>query len=89
MFTFSLIFSGISVVLAIFMIVVASRASKRVGVKIFRYLGVSFFFILIPNLVLVLALTGRTALLPLAIPAFAVSDLIILVLYYGAMMRGT
>lgn len=89
MLTFALIFSGISVVLAIFMIIVASRASKRGQMRIFKYLEAAFVFILLPNFVFVLAELGRGALLPLVPLMFTVCDFIILALFYGAMVRGT
>lgn len=87
--TFALIFSGISVVLSLFMIIVAVRASRRGGMRIFRYLAIAFIFILLPNFVFVLSELGRGGLQPLVPIAFTFCDFVILVLFYGAMVRGT
>ncbi len=88
MLTFALIFSGISVVLSIFMIIVALRASRREGIRIFKYLSVAFVFILLPNALFVLSELGKGKLQPIVPLAFTFCDFIIMVMFYGAMVRG-
>jgi|YelNatPaOPRAMG01_1025707.scaffolds.fasta_scaffold00236_11 hypothetical protein len=80
--------AAVSIVLSIFMITVTFRASRRAGVRIFKYLAASFILILITNLFVVVNLFYPAYFGILIIPAFIVTDLLILLLFYSGILRG-
>jgi hypothetical protein len=81
--------AAVSVILSIFMIAVTTRATRRAGVRIFKYLAASFILILVTNLLVVANLFYHAYLSSALIPGFIIADLLILLLFYSGIIRGS
>ena len=81
--------AAVSVVLSIFMLAVTLRATRRAGVRILKYLAASFILIFLTNLLVILNLFYPASFGILIIPGFIVADLLILLLFYSGIIRGS
>ena len=81
--------AAVSVILSIFMIAVTTRATRRAGVRIFKYLAVSFILILVTNLLVVVNLFYPAYFSSALMPGFIIADLLILLLFYSGIIRGS
>ncbi|MCL4451337.1 MAG: hypothetical protein M1327_01755 [Candidatus Thermoplasmatota archaeon] len=81
--------AAVSVILSIFMIAVTMRATRRAGVRIFKYLAASFILILVTNVFVIINLFYPAYLSSALIPGFIIADLLILLLFYSGIIRGS
>jgi len=81
--------AGVSVVLSIFMMLVTIRAVRKGGMRIFKYLAGSFALILVTNAIVIFDLFYPAILSSLVVPGFIIADLLILLLFYSGIVRGT
>lgn len=89
MIDYFVLLAGISIVLSIFMMLVTLRAVRRGGMRIFRYLGASFALILLANAIVIADLFYPSILASAVVPGFIIADLLILLLFYSGIVRGT
>lgn len=81
--------SGLAVVLAIFLLAVNTRAYRRSHIRMFAFLTVVFIVLLIDGL-LVLALGIGLFKLPFSdTTILLLSDIVILILFYYGVVRGS
>jgi hypothetical protein len=81
--------AAVSVVLSIFMLAVTLRATRRAGVRILKYLAASFILIFLTNLLVLFNLFYPAYFGTVIIPGFVVADLLILLLFYSGIIRGS
>ncbi len=86
---FLIFLAGISLILSIFMIIVAAKAIRVGGMRIFRYLLASFVLILFSNFILILTAFSVFGTTYLDLLIFLLTDLIILLLFYSGVVRGS
>ncbi|MEM0155916.1 MAG: hypothetical protein QW597_04875 [Thermoplasmataceae archaeon] len=87
-FSYGIIVSGISIVISIFLITVSLKGARKTGSPGILYVGIAFVIILLDNVIYTLSSLEILFSSQIFIPAFLVSDLIILLFFYMGAIRG-
>ncbi len=88
MYFFPTAITGISLVLSAFLIAVASRTISRFHSPIFKYLLVVFVILLFDSAYTILSILVLFHLKAYDTVVYIVSDLVILLLFYAAIIKG-
>ncbi len=80
--------SGLSVVLAIFLLAVNIRAYRRSSIRMFAYLTVVFIVLLFDGLAVLTVGLGLFTLPLTSTSLLLISNIVILVLFYYGVVRG-
>lgn len=88
MYFFATAITGISVVLSIFLIVVAARTVSKFRSPIFKYLLVIFTLLLFDSLYTIVSILLFQSIRSSVLFVYIITDLIVLLLFYAVIARG-
>lgn len=88
MYFLAILFTGISLVLSVFLIAVASRTMSKFHSPIFKYLLYVFVILFLNSVFTILTVFIFRKLEPYDLYVYIISDLIILLLFYGVIAKG-
>lgn len=88
MYDIALLFSGLSIMLSIFLLVITLRVAMRRRVKILSYIIGVFFVILISNILFVLQIFSFFPYSINQVTLLLAAELAILLLFYAGIVRG-
>ncbi|GEM_PF-6325191 len=82
------VIAGISLVVSPFMIAIGSKVVRRFKSTIFKLLLASFIIIFLTALYVIISIFVAPQLEPYLIVIYSISELILLLLFYGATVKG-
>ncbi len=88
MYFFPTAITGVSLVLSIFLIAVVTRTISRFHSPIFRYILAVFIIILIDSLAVIISIFAFPGLRQITSLLYITSELVILLLFYAAVVKG-